>query len=95
MCPFFTNWVVLVHVFVVDAPFLFRAFWNIIKHFIDPVTKELVRFVTGDDQKQLFRDMISEGEASDFHYNGAQNTDDVDMKKYFYDTPFDHAYGEK
>ena len=39
--------------------------------------------------------MISEDQASSFHYNGAQNTDDVDMKKYFYDTPFDHAYGEK
>ena len=39
--------------------------------------------------------MISEDEASNFHYNGAQNTDDVDMKSYFYDTQFDHAYGEK
>lgn len=34
----------LEHVFVVDAPFIFRAFWTLIKHFIDPITKELVSY---------------------------------------------------
>ncbi len=39
----------LEHVFVVDAPFIFRAFWAVIKHFIDPITKELVSCSTDCD----------------------------------------------
>ena len=82
----------LEHVFVVDAPFMFRAFWSIIKHFIDPITKDLVQFVTGEEEKAIFQDMISEDQASAFMFNGAQNDDDVDIKSFLYDVPFDEAY---
>ena len=84
-------------VYVVDAPIIFRAFWAIIKHFIDPITKELVHFVSGEEEKNIFREMISPDQASSFMYNGGQNGGDdiTDNKDFFYDTPFDHANGEK
>ena len=83
----------LQHVFVVDAPFIFRAFWAIIKHFIDPITKNLVQFVTGEEQKQVFRDMISKDQAAPFMFEGGDNGDEVDIVTFFHSS-FDHVYGE-
>ena len=85
----------LEHVFVVDAPFVFRAFWSIIKHFIDPITKDQVQFVNGEKQKKVFRNMISAEQASSFMFSSAMNEDDVDMKSFFYDTTFDQTYETK
>ena len=39
--------------------------------------------------------MISAEQASSFMFNGALNEDDVDMKSFFYDTPFDQTYATK
>ena len=83
------------HVFVVDSPFIFRAFWAIIKHFIDPITKELVQFITGEEQKAILRDLVSEDQAAPYMFDGAKDTEETDMKVFFYDTPFDHVYGEE
>ena len=84
-------------VYVVDAPMIFRAFWAIIRHFIDPITKELVHFVSGEEEKNIFRDMISPDQAAPFMYDGATKNggaDITDNNSFFYDTPFDHAHGE-
>ena len=35
----------LEHVYIVDAPIIFMAFWAVIKHFIDPITSKLVSLV--------------------------------------------------
>ena len=84
----------LQQVFMVDTPFVFRAFWMIIKHFIDPITKELVHFITGEEQKQLLRKMIGEDQAAPFMFDGGKNGKEVDNETFFYNTPFDHVYGE-
>lgn len=84
----------LQHVFIVDSPFIFRAFWAIIKHFIDPITVSFVQFITGDEQKEILRELISEDQAAPYMFNGGKDEVEVDMAKFF-DTPFDCAYGEE
>lgn len=84
----------LMHSFIVDSPFIFRAFWAIIKHFIDPITRAQVQFITGEEQKQLFREMIDEDQAAPYMYEGGKDGEEADFKAFFYDVPFDHAYGE-
>jgi len=84
----------LEHVVLVDTPIFFRAFWAIVKHFIDPVTKDLVQFVTGEEQKSWLRELVAADQAMSFMFEGGQETAEVDMKRFFYDVPFDQAYGE-
>ena len=85
----------LEHVFLVDTPFVFRAFWAIVKHFIDPVTKDLVQFVTGEEQKGQLRDLVDADQAMPFMFKGGEDAAKIDMKRFFYDVPFDEVYGEK
>lgn len=82
-------------VYIVDSPFFFRAFWAIIKHFIDPITKELVQFITGEEQKKILRETISEDQAAPYMFDGGKNGEEIDNKTFFYDTPFDRVYGEE
>lgn len=82
-------------VFVVDSPFIFRAFWEVIKHFIDPVTSKMVQFVTGEEAKDLaFGNIVDESEAPPWVLSGGKRTEEVDMNNFFLDVPFDQAYGE-
>ena len=37
---------------ICDAPFVFRALWNVLYPFIDPVTCKKIRFVTGNDEQK-------------------------------------------
>eukprot|EP00956_Cyclotella_meneghiniana_P005694 scaffold7328_cov114-Cyclotella_meneghiniana.AAC.1 len=86
----------LEHVFVVDAPFIFRAFWAIVQHFIDPITKELVCFVSGEEAKrQILGSIIDINEASTWMFEGARRECDVDSDIFLKHTPFDVAYGEE
>lgn len=85
----------LQHVFVVDSPFIFRAFWAVIKHFIDPITKSFVQFITGEEQKKMLRELINEDQAAPFMFDGGRDGKEVDMATFLHDTPFDHAYGEE
>jgi len=84
----------LQHVFIVDSPFFFRAFWAIVKHFIDPITKDFVQFITGEEQKKILREMVSEDQAAPYMFNGGKDGEEADMKAFLYETPFDHVYGE-
>lgn len=72
-----------------------HRFWAVIKHFIDPITKELVHFVTGDEEKQVFRELVSEDQASSYMFDGAMNggRETVDNEAFFRG-PFDRTYGE-
>ena len=86
----------LEHVFVVDAPFIFRAFWAVIKHFIDPITKEIVCFISGEEaKKQVLGSIIDRNQASSWMYDGAEIDGEVDLNDFLKSTPFDYAYGEK
>lgn len=70
--------------FFIDTPMRFRAFWNLLKPFIDPVTRNKIQFVTGDAQKlQKFRGLISEDQAM------AMTNCVFGMDKYNNEIPFD------
>lgn len=40
------------YVVLIDTPFIFRAFWTLVKPFIDPNTKNKIVFVTGEKEKK-------------------------------------------
>ncbi|KAL7535347.1 hypothetical protein ACHAWF_005145 [Thalassiosira exigua] len=82
------------HVFMVDAPFIFLVFWAIIKHFIDPITKSLVQFITSEEQKEMLRQVVSDDQAAPYMFDGGKDREEADMKAFFYDIAFDHVYGE-
>lgn len=77
-------------VVLVDTPFIFRAFWAIMKPFIDPVTRRKVKFVTGDDHKtEVLGGLIEADQAMSFMRPDGERAEEMDMKKYLFDTPFD------
>uniref|UniRef100_A0A7S2ACK5 CRAL-TRIO domain-containing protein n=1 Tax=Trieres chinensis TaxID=1514140 RepID=A0A7S2ACK5_TRICV len=81
----------LYHAYVIDAPAIFRVFYNLIKVFIDPITKSTVQFVTGDEEKKnILGDLLDEDEAMPYMLPGGKKASDVDIQKYLYEVPFDH-----
>jgi len=82
------------HVFIVDSPFIFRALWAIVKHFIDPITKDFIQFITGEEQKKILREMVSEDQAAPYMFDGGKDGEETDINAFLYETPFDHVYGE-
>lgn len=80
-------------ILVVDAPLIFRAFYQLIQPFMDSDTRAKVMFVTGDDQKlDKMKHLISNENTMPFLSPEGKLTSDIDMKRYLYDVPFDHHY---
>lgn len=79
----------LEHVFVVDAPFIFKTFWSLNKRFINPITKELVSFITGEEaKKHVVRSIINEDAASCWVFDGDHVDGEVDLEN----SPFYFSY---
>jgi len=82
-------------VYLINAPVLFRAFWTLLKPFLDPVTKKKFRFVTGDKERAaFFSDKISADQAMPFTLPDGKMTSPINPEKFFYEIPFDYAYDE-
>ncbi len=80
----------LKHMFFVDAPFRFRAFWALVKPFIDPDTKRKIQFVSGDSQKQnTFNDLVSPEMSMSFMHKKGTKPTEFDVEKWVYMIPFD------
>jgi hypothetical protein len=85
----------LQHVFVIDAPLVFRGFWYLVKPFLDPITKKKVKFATGKDQKeQMFGPLFDKNQAMDFMFPDAKKTKPFNRDEYLYQIPFTHAFEE-
>eukprot|EP00591_Stephanopyxis_turris_P001687 CAMPEP_0195515752 /NCGR_PEP_ID=MMETSP0794_2-20130614/6713_1 /TAXON_ID=515487 /ORGANISM="Stephanopyxis turris, Strain CCMP 815" /LENGTH=322 /DNA_ID=CAMNT_0040644227 /DNA_START=28 /DNA_END=996 /DNA_ORIENTATION=- len=83
------------HVFIVDAPVIFRSFWYLIRPFLDPVTKSKVKFVAGEVQKQeVFAGIINKDQAMNFMYPDGGKTKEMNVMEFLYDIPYDHAFDE-
>ena len=81
----------LEHMFFIDAPFRFRAFWALVKPFIDPVTKRKIQFISGNAQKHsAFQGFVAPDESMSFmHLNGCR-PDEYNIEKWTYMIPFDY-----
>jgi len=47
------------HFYLLHPPFVFKVFWNLIKHFVDPVTKEKIVFCAGKNYQQKLLEHVS------------------------------------
>lgn len=55
-------------VYMIDAPFVLRMFWTVLKPFVDPVTRSLVRFVSNDtERKEFLQDLFGPQEHHHHH----------------------------
>ena len=79
--------------YICDPPFVFRTFWNIIRHFVDPTTLEKIAFCSGGEgQRLLERDF--DVDTTERQAGGRKVLRPFDSKEFFYDTPFDYAFDE-
>ncbi len=80
--------------YICDPPLVFRTFWSIIKHFVDPMTLEKVAFCAGKEGSLLlerdFDTMTTEKQAG-----GKGNLREFDSREYLFDIPFDCTFDEK
>jgi hypothetical protein len=75
----------------VDAPMIFHGFWSLIKHFLDPVTKEKIVWVEGpatpgSKKQQTFLEWIDPNQLEvayggnlDYHYNYEKEEGQFDL----------------
>lgn len=77
----------------VDPPFLLRTIWRVVSVFIDPKTKQKVKFITGTQQKQIqIGPHISKDQAMPFLLPGGLLTSPLDMKHYLHNVPFQYDH---
>ncbi len=77
------------HMFFVNAPFKFRAFWALLKPFIDPVTKRKIQFVSGSQKQSVFGDFVSPDQSMRFMHPDGRKPDDYNVERWKYVVPFD------
>mmetsp|Transcript_14551 Transcript_14551/g.18385 ORF Transcript_14551/g.18385 Transcript_14551/m.18385 type:complete len:419 (+) Transcript_14551:120-1376(+) len=78
------------HMFFVNAPLKFRAFWTLVKPFIDPVTKRKIQFVSGSQKKSVFENFVSPDQSMRFMHPNGRKPDEYNVERWKYVVPFDH-----
>ena len=85
-------------IYCFNAPFMFKAFWAMVKPFVDPVTKNKIVFVTGASGMANFHQYFDEDKKDLEELTGGTavsiSADDWDSSVYL-DLPFDVAFGEE
>jgi len=83
----------LAYLVFVDAPFLARTLWKIIKTFIDPETVTKIKFVSGDEQKkQVLGPLINTKQAVPWVLPGGELSPSFDVDAFLNETPFHFDY---
>merc|ERR1711971_805140 len=78
----------LAYLVVVDAPFLLRSLWKLIRPFVDPDTREKVKFVNGETQKiQVLGPLIKDDQAMPFMLPNGKMTSSVDVHHFLNEVP--------
>ena len=83
----------LLRFFICNPPIIFRVFWKMVSPFIDPVTKDKIKFIHGDagiETLKEYFDLSTTEKAA----GGTSNLRPFDSKDYL-DTPFDHTFDEE
>ena len=82
--------------YLVDAPVLFWAFFNIIKHFIDPVTTQKIRFTNGEEEKRkTFSNLFSLDQVMPFMLPEGKIPPSLDMNEFLHEVPYNRTYSER
>lgn len=77
--------------YICNPPLVFRTFWNIIKHFVDPATLEKIAFCAGNEGQQLLeRDFDTTN--TEKCAGGKGKLSEFDSKKFLFDIPFDRTF---
>ena len=79
--------------YICDPPFMFRTFWGIIRHVIDPVTLEKVAFCNGPEgQRVLERDFNVD--QTERQAGGTRELRKFSSREFLYDTPFNYGFDD-
>jgi hypothetical protein len=85
----------LQHIFLLDTPVLFRAFWMLVKVFVDQDTKAKVVFMTGEEAKRKgMSKAIAEDQAMPFMFPNGKKRRPINNEEFFEKIPFDHIFDE-
>lgn len=84
-------------IYCFNAPFVFKAFWSMVKHFVDPVTKQKIVFVSGAKAMAQFHEIFENTDALEEVCGGTlpNSTPDSWDSTAYIDLPFDVCFGEK
>ena len=80
-------------VYIVDAPYAFRALYAIVKPFIDPDTKEKLTFCSSNDIRSLMENMVDDPDQLEAFMGGTNAVRDFDADEYL-TIPFNQAFDE-
>jgi len=85
----------LAYLALIDAPVLVRSIWCIIKPFIQPEVVELIKFVSGDEQKiKMISPLIDKEQAMPFVHPDGKLNSTIDMLHFLQNIPFHYDYGK-
>eukprot|EP00571_Detonula_confervacea_P007245 CAMPEP_0172329822 /NCGR_PEP_ID=MMETSP1058-20130122/61082_1 /TAXON_ID=83371 /ORGANISM="Detonula confervacea, Strain CCMP 353" /LENGTH=370 /DNA_ID=CAMNT_0013047013 /DNA_START=28 /DNA_END=1140 /DNA_ORIENTATION=+ len=80
--------------YICDPPFVFRSFWNIIKHFIDPATLEKIAFCAGKEGNVVLeRDFDTS--TTEKQAGGTTKLREFCSKEFLFGTLFHWGFDEK
>jgi hypothetical protein len=80
--------------YICDPPLVFRSFWGVIRHFVDPSTLEKIAFCAGADGRILL-DRDFDTATTETQAGGTGTLRRFDSAEYLFDTPFDYTFDEK
>lgn len=82
-----------IRAYICDPPLVFRSFWSIIRHFVDPATLEKIAFCAGKDGKVLLeRDFDTT--TTEKQAGGTRKLRNFCSSEFLVDTPFDQPFDE-
>lgn len=80
--------------YICDPPLVFRMFWNVIKHFIDPATLDKIAFCTGKEGKALLeRDFDTN--TTEKQAGGKRTLRRFCSREFLFDTPHHCTFDEE
>ena len=82
------------HFYLLHPPLVFKVFWSMIKHFVDPVTKEKIIFCAGKNHTEKLLDHVSDPDKLEVRaYGSNPDLRPFDADEYLR-LPFDVSFDE-
>ena len=82
------------HAYLLNPPLVFRAFWALIKSFVDPITKEKIVFCSGTDGRtKLTNNVTTKHKLEARSYGSDSNIRDFESSEYL-SLPFNVGFDE-